>query len=395
MARIEVYSKDWCPYCTKAKALLKSKGLNYEEIDITADLARSEEMIERSGRHTVPQIFINGESIGGYDDLANLNATGELDRRLGLLQQQEYNKVYDVAIIGAGPAGMSAAVYAIRKNLSTLIISTDIGGQVGTTNEVENYPGFPRITGPELVENFTKHMDKYDIEQLVGHKVTGIEIQQRCKILKTTRGKEIKARAVIIATGANKRKLNIPGEETFAGKGVVYCSTCDGQFFKGLTVAVIGGGNSGLEAAIEMSVISPKVYLISRTELKGDEILKDKVATTENIELLCHHEPVEIHGAEKVHGLAVRDCNTGEVRELAVEGVFVEVGLYPNTDFVIDLLETNELGEIKVNNQGHTGVRGIFAAGDVTEESKKQIVIAAGSGATAALGAFEYLISQV
>ena len=160
-------------------------------------------------------------------------------------------------------------------------------------------------------------------------------------------------------------------------------------------VAVIGGGNSGLEAAIEMSVISPKVYLISRTELKGDEILKDKVATTENIELLCHHEPVEIHGAEKVHGLAVRDCNTGEVRELAVEGVFVEVGLYPNTDFVIDLLETNELGEIKVNNQGHTGVRGIFAAGDVTEESKKQIVIAAGSGATAALGAFEYLISQV
>ncbi len=264
MAKIEIYSKEWCPYCTKAKALLRSKQLEYEEIDVTEDAVLEQQMVERSRRRTVPQIFIDERSIGGYDDLAQLNATGELDQLLNLQPQVNLTKVYDLTIIGAGPAGMSAAIYAVRKNLSTLIIASDIGGQLGTTYEIGNYPGFQMITGPDLVEQFEEHMDQYGIDKMVGEKVTGLRFEDRCKILETAAGREIHARSVIIATGAFKRKLNIPGEKELAGKGVVYCSTCDGPLFRDMDIAIVGGGNSGLEAAIEMNGLARKVYLVSR-----------------------------------------------------------------------------------------------------------------------------------
>ncbi len=394
MAKIEVYSKEWCPYCTKAKALLRSKKLDYDEIDITSDAEGEQEMITRSRRRTVPQIFIDEKSVGGYDDLAQLNATGELDRLLDLESPIDLTKVYDVAIIGAGPAGMSAAIYAVRKNLSTLIIASDIGGQLGTTYEVGNYPGFQMITGPALVEQFEEHMDQYDIDKLVGEKVTGLRFEDRCKILETAAGREIHARSVIIATGAFKRKLNIPGEQELSGKGVVYCSTCDGPLFRDMDIAIMGGGNSGLEAAIEMNGLARNVYLVSRAEWNGDPILQDKVRNAERVESLVLHDPVEIHGSKKVEGLTVKDLQTGKTRRLNVQGVFIEIGLYPNTDFVLDMLDTNERGEIKVDSRGRTGINGVFAAGDVTDSHDKQIVIAAGAGANAALGAFEYLVTQ-
>jgi len=394
--KIIIYSQDTCPYCVRAKSLMNDKGISYQEINIQREQGRREEMIARTRRRTVPQIFINDQPVGGYDDLAQLNATGKLDELLGIggSNDNAYNKVYDVVIIGAGPAGMSAAVYTARKNLTTLVISGDVGGQVGTTNEVDNYPGMPGISGPELVDNFSDHMEKYDVEKLVGEKVANIGIKQRCKIITTSGGREIHARALIIATGANKRKLNIPGEKEFAGNGVVYCATCDGPLFKGVPVAVIGGGNSGLEAAIEMAAITPQVYLLERDELRGDQILQDKVTAAENIEVLTHVEPLELNGDSSLNELFIRSLEDGTKRRLNVEGVFIEIGLTPNSGFVLDLLDTNERGEIKVDTKGHTGVRGIFAAGDVTEGSDKQIVVAAGSGASAALGAFEYLMSQ-
>ena len=394
MAKIEVYSKDWCPYCAKAKALLRSKQLDYQEIDITSDAEGEQDMITRSRRRTVPQIFVDGQSVGGYDDLAQLNATGELDRLLNIESPIDVTKVYDVVIVGAGPAGMSAAIYAVRKNLSTLIIASDIGGQLGTTYEVGNYPGFQMITGPDLVQQFEEHMDQYGIDKLVGEKVTGLGFKDRCKILQTAAGREISARSVIIATGAFKRKLNIPGENELSGKGVVYCSTCDGPLFKDMDIAIMGGGNSGLEAAIEMNGLARKVYLLSRSEWNGDPILQDKVRSAERVESLTLHDPVEIHGAEQVDGLTVKDLETGKTRRLDVQGVFIEIGLYPNTDFILDLLDTNEHGEIKVDSRGRTGINGVFAAGDVTDSHDKQIVIAAGAGANAALGAFEYLVTQ-
>ncbi len=393
-AILKVYSKDWCPYCAKAKALLRSKQLEFEEVDVTSDVEAEQEMIKRSKRRTVPQIFIDERSVGGYDDLSQLNATGELDRLLNIKSSIDLTKVYDVVIVGAGPAGMSAAIYATRKNLSTLIIASDIGGQLGTTYEVNNYPGFQMITGPDLVQQFEVHMEKYGIDKLVGEKVTGLHFKDRCKILDTASNRQIRARSIIIATGAFKRKLNIPGEKELLGRGVVYCSTCDGPLFRGMDIAIIGGGNSGLEAALEMNGVARNIFLISRMEWSGDPILQDKVRSAEGIKSLTLYDPVKIHGSQQVEGLEVRNLQTSKARTLDVQGVFIEIGLYPNTDFVLDLLDTNGRGEIKIGRHGQTGISGVFAAGDVTDIHDKQIVIAAGAGANAALGAFEYLVTQ-
>ncbi len=393
-AILKVYTKEWCPYCTKAKALLRSKQLDFEEVGVTSNAEAEQEMIKRSQRRTVPQIFIGERSVGGYDDLSQLNATGELDRLLNIKSSIDLNKVYDVVIVGAGTAGMSAAIYAIRKNLSTLIIASDIGGQLRTTYEVSNYPGFQMITGPNLVQQFEEHMDKYGIDKLVGEKVTGMRFEDCCKILDTASNRQIYARSVIIATGAFKRKLNIPGEKELSGRGVVYCSTCDGPLFKGMDIAIIGGGNSGLEAAIEMNGVARNVFLISRTQWNGDPILQDKVRSAAKVESLTLYDPVKIHGSQQVEGLEIRDLQTSKVRMLDVQGVFIEIGLFPNTDFVLDLLDTNGRGEIKIGSHGQTGISGVFAAGDVTDIHDKQIVIAAGAGANAALSAFEYLVTQ-
>lgn len=392
---IEIYSKDWCPYCAKAKALLRAKGVEYQEIDITSNYELQQAMTRRSKRRTIPQLFLDGESIGGYDDLANLNATGELDRRLGVETMTDLSKLYDVAVIGAGPAGLAAAIYAVRKNLSTIVIAMDVGGQLGTTYEVANYPGFDLITGPDLVQKFVEHVQQHGIEQLIGEKVTGIRVVGRTKEIDTASDKVIRARTVVITTGAHKRTLGIPGEKELTGKGVVYCSTCDGPLYKDLPIAIVGGGNSGLEAAIEMDGVAKKIYFISRGEWTGDRIMQDKVSAAEGVEALRFHQAVEIHGEDRVQGLTVKNLESEETRRLDVEGVFIEVGLFPNTDFLLDLVETNERGEIKVDRHGRTGVRGCFAAGDATDIHDKQVVISAGQGASAALAAFEYLAKQV
>ncbi len=394
MSDVVVYSKDWCPYCAKAKSLLKSKNLAYDEVDVTSDYALQQEMIDRSGRRTVPQIFIRGESIGGYDDLALLNSTGQLDVLLGIAGAPQPMKAYDVVVVGAGPAGLAAAIYSARKNLRTAVVAGDIGGQLGTTAEVANYPGFQLITGPELVQRFSEHADRYGIDRFVGERVTQIGFKDRCKVIHTASGRMIPTRAVIVASGAHKRKLDVPGEERLAGKGVVYCSTCDGPLFRDLRIAVVGAGNSGLEAAIEMSGVARWVYLLSSRGLVGDEILQDKVRSAKGVQILPRHRPVEIHGDDRVDGLTVADLETGKSERLDVDGVFIEVGLYPNSEFAVDLLACNERGEIHVDAKGATGVQGIFAAGDVTAGRPKQIVVAAGDGANAALSAFEYLISQ-
>ncbi len=395
MAGLEIYTKNWCPYCVKAKALLNARRIDYTEIDVTADQDREQEMIERSGRRTVPQIFIGHQPVGGYDDMARLNATGELDRLLELDSEIKLTAVYDVAIIGAGPAGMSAAIYVARKNLRAVVITYDVGGQMGSTDAIANYPGFQLVSGPDLVRNFAEHADQYSIDRLIGERVEGIDVAGPCKIIKLASGKKVHARAVIIASGAFKRKLDIPGERELAGKGVVYCSTCDGPLFKDMVVAIIGGGNSALAAALEMDGIARQVYLVVRDGLSGDQILQDRVRVAERVEILEDHVPLEIIGHNKVGGISIKDRKGGTVDQLAVDGVFIEIGLFPNTSFALDLVETNERGEIRVDRDGRTGVHGIFAAGDVTDNHDKQVVVAAGEGARAALAAFNYLITQV
>ncbi len=392
---IEIYSKKWCPYCIKAKALLDAKGLDYTVHEVASGTALEREMVERSHRRTVPQIFIDGESIGGYDDISRLNAAGELDRMLGITEQVAPIKLFDLAVIGAGPAGLTAAIYGARKNLSTIMIALDMGGQVGTAGEVSNWPGRTRVTGAELAQKLVEHAEHYQIDKLLGERVSSIEVRGCCKVIRTESGKEIEARSVVIASGAFKRKLNIPGERELAGRGVVYCSTCDGPLFTGKTIAIIGSGNSGLEAAIEMSGIASKVYLVSTEGWTGDRILQDKTEAARNITSFKYHRPTVIHGTDQVEGLTIEDSKTGRARRLEVEGVFIEIGLAPNSAFVLDLVETNQAGEIRTDRGGDTGVNGIFAAGDVTDNRFKQIVIAAGDGARAALSAYEYLLKQV
>jgi alkyl hydroperoxide reductase subunit F len=394
MARMLIYSMEWCPYCAKAKALFKAKDIEYDEIDVTNDDDAAREMIEKTGQRGVPQFYLDGEWIGGYDDLAYMNATGELDKRLGIETHVDLVKVWDVAVVGGGPAGLTAAMYAARKSLSTILITHDLGGQVGVTQTITNYPGLPVVSGPDLVRLMFEQAYMYGMERLIGEKIAGIAVDGRAKVLTLASGKQIRARTVIVTTGAQKRRLDIPGETEFMGRGVVYCSTCDGPFYRNATIAIVGGGDSALEAAVEMSGIARKAYIVSRGEWTAESYLVDKARGLKALQPLRGYEPVEIKGDDVVRALVLRNLKSDKRRTLKVDGVFIEVGLFPNSDFMLDLVDTNRLGEIVVGDGGLTGARGIFAAGDVTDNHDKQIVVAAGEGARAALAAFDYLIRQ-
>ncbi len=388
--KLEIYSKDWCPYCAKAKALFRSEGISYEELDVTHDKNREREMIERSGRRTVPQIFLDGRPLGGYDDLAKLHGEGLLASMLGLKNRERTIDVYDVIIVGAGPAGLSAGLYTARKNLSTLVLAYDLGGQMGTTYEIANYPGVGHTNGPELVDGFRAQAQDAGVEIRLGQMVESVNSLPSYKEIRTQAGETFRARAVVVATGAFKRKLGIPGEKQLQGRGVVYCSTCDGPLFHGKTVAVVGGGNSGLEAAIEMSGIAREVYLISEHAWTGDGVLQDKLSGLKNLTQLPFHRPLEILGRDQVSGLTLLDTTTDREKRLELDAVFVEIGLTPNSGFLTQMVALNDRGEVPVERSGATTLDGIFAAGDVTTDDK-QIVVAAGSGARAGLAAFNYL----
>lgn len=299
---------------------------------------------------------------------------------------------YELVILGAGPAGMTAGVYAARKQLDTLILSEDIGGQATWSSDVENYLGYIYITGAELVEKFEQHLRKFEL-RMEYTKASKLSRDAERFRIDTADGRTFTARAVIVATGKLPRLLNVRGEKEYTGHGVTYCATCDGPIYAGLDVAVVGGGNSGLDAAVQLMRICPKVYLIeSQEELRGDEVVQEKIRAAHNVEILTSTTVEEIHGDVMVNGITVVDLDTGEERTIDVKGVFVEVGLTPSTDFLKDVVRLNENGEIPVNCAAETGVPGLYAAGDVTDVPEKQIIIAAGDGAKAALGAYAYLV---
>mgnify|MGYP005838849053 CR=1 FL=1 len=299
---------------------------------------------------------------------------------------------YDLIILGAGPAGMTAAIYAARKQIDTLIISEDVGGQTTWTSDIENYPGFLYISGTELVDRFHEHLRKFEVRMEFG-KVSGLAREGGGFLIDTHDGRRFSSRSVIVATGKQPRTLDVPGEARFKGKGVTYCATCDGPLFEGMDVAVVGGGNSGVESAVQLMKICPRVYLIERLDrLRADEITQERVKSAENVEILTGTVVTEILGTNMVEGITVRNLQTGDERKIDVSGVFVEVGLIPSSDFARGLLHLNEYGEIPVDCGSRTGVPGLFAAGDVTDVPEKQIICAAGDGAKAALGAYSYLV---
>ena len=298
-------------------------------------------------------------------------------------------KIYDLVIIGAGPAGITAAIYASRKRLDTLVISKDIGGQAALSGDVENYTGYQFISGPELALKFEEHLKKFDITLKEGEAVLELGKAGNLISVRTDKG-SYEARCAIIASGKRSRELGCPGEKEFKNKGLTYCATCDGPLFSGKDVAVIGGGNSALDAAIQLIKIANKIYLVNIAEsLTGDTVMREIVEANPKVTILNKARVSAILGDRMVHSIRVNSADKEEL--LAVKGVFVEIGLIPNSEFVPGV-EKNDLREIKVNSYNETNVPGIFAAGDVSDVPEKQIVIAAGEGSKAALGVFKYLI---
>ena len=296
--------------------------------------------------------------------------------------------MYDLIIIGAGPAGITAAIYAARRKVNALVISKDIGGQAAATGQIENYTGFTVVTGAELAKKFSEHIKEFNVNIREGEEVKKVEKVKG--IFKVTTGKgSYEAKALIIATGARPRKLGVPGEDKYRNKGVAYCATCDAPLFAGKNVAVVGGGNAALESAIQLMNIAKKVYIINiNNRLSGEAVMAEKVLAAKNVEIIPDARTTEIIGKKFVTGL--RYEKSGKTKELAVEGIFIEIGYVPASE-IIPFVGKNKLKEIVVGCSSRTNVPGLFAAGDVSDVPFKQIIIAAGEGCKAALAAFNYL----
>lgn len=389
--KIEVYSKDWCPYCKKAKAFLKSKGLNFEEIDINQG-NNFEVMQERTGNKTVPQIIINDSSLGGYDDIIELENKGEFGELIGQESVDYSKEEWELIIVGAGPAALNAALYGARKGIKLLLLTKDIGGQVINTNEIDNYLGKQGTTGADLIYDFWAHIGKYNVTTVIGEKAVEVIDKDNRKIIKTDNNKEYLTDTVIAATGAQKRHLGMKQEYVLTGKGVHYCTSCDGFLYSGQPVAVVGGGNSGLEAALDLAKIDCRVDLIElQDKLMGDDYLQEKVHSNENISVYTSTTVDQIIGENKLESVIIKNVEDDSTKELDVDGLFIEIGLIANSGFVSDTVELNKQKEIKINNKNETGVDRIWAAGDVTDIMDKQIIISAAEGAKAALRVNQYL----
>jgi len=386
-----------CPDVVQALTLMA-----LENPRITATLIEGgtfKEEAERRDIMAVPATFLNGEPFyNGKMELAEILA--KLDKNADAKQAEKLSAKapFDVLVLGGGPAGTAAAVYTARKGFRTGIAAERFGGQLMDTLGIENLPGTPYTEGPKLTESLRRHVGEYDIDvmdlaravELRPAKQPGGEHE-----VVLANGASLKARALVLALGARWRNLGVPGEAEYRNKGVAYCPHCDGPLFKGKRVAVIGGGNSGVEAAIDLAGIVAHVTLIEfDVKLRADEVLQRKLHSLSNVEIITNGQTTEILGQDgKVCGLIVKNRATGEERRIALEGVFVQIGLVPNTEWLHGAgLELNRFGEIVTDAHGATSIPGIYAAGDCTTVPHKQIVVAMGEGAKAGLGAFDYLI---
>lgn len=314
---------------------------------------------------------------------------------LGLnVKEPKEDILYDLVIIGGGPAGITAAIYSARKNLNILLLTKDLGGQILLTSEIENYPGFQYITSKELADKFASQLTNFPISLGLGIEVNKLQKENNIFLIRTTDNKTYKGKTIIIATGQSPKPLNLPNEKELLGRGVSYCATCDAPLFKNKDTAVIGGGNSAVISAIELAKICNQVYLVVRSEIKADYILKERLKNYNNVNILLKHLPRAILGKERVNGLLIYDQLNNREYEISVSGVFIEAGMKPNTEFLKGFLDLNEKGEIIINCNCETNIPGIFACGDCTSVEDKQIVIACGEGAKASLQAFKYLLSS-
>lgn len=302
--------------------------------------------------------------------------------------------MFDTIIIGGGPAGVSAAIYAARKKLNSLLITENIGGQILETWEIENYPGFSDTTGAKLAQKFTEHLQKFGVATK-NEKVTDIRKTTSPHFVVKIATEEYETKTLVLAMGKKPRPLNVPGEKKFQGKGVTYCATCDGPLFANKIVAIVGSGNSGLEAVIQMEKTANQVYLIEKeSKCAGDPLLLDKIKTQTKTQILNNTEIMEIYGDNFVCGIKIKNSKNNTIKDLKIDGVFVEIGSVPNTELVKELLKLNKEGKIEIDKFCQTSQKGIFACGDITDIPYEQIVIAAGEGAKAAISAFNHLAKK-
>lgn len=357
------------------------------------DGARFEDEVNALHIQAVPTVYANGKVFHtGRGDLPTL--LRKMEETFECLYDdscQPTIREFDVVVVGGGPAGTSAAIYSARKGLRVAIVAERIGGQVKETVGIENLISVPYTTGEQLAADLQKHIGKYDIEVFDQRTIDRVELGDEMKKVFTIGGEIFESQSLIIATGASWRKLNVPGEVDYMGRGVAFCPHCDGPFYKGKDVAVIGGGNSGIEAAIDLAGICRKVTVIEFAEsLKADEVLQKKVQSLSNVEVFTSTQTTEVIGnGTKMTALLVKDRTTGNEREINLDGVFIQIGLAANSAPFASQLETTPIGEIKIDERCRTSVTGVYAAGDVSSVPYKQIVIAMGEGAKAALTAFD------
>ena len=344
----------------------------------------------------VPAVYLNGQPFSqGAVTLSDI--LNKLDSNAGQHQVEAINQKepFDVLVVGGGPAGAAAAVYAARKGLRTGIVADKFGGQVSETLGIENFISVKATQGPQLVAQLEEHVRDYDVDVITNQKASSLTADGGVTVGLES-GATLQSQSVILATGARWREMNVPGEKEYRGHGVAYCPHCDGPLFKGKKVAVIGGGNSGIEAAIDLANIVEQVTVLEFADsLRADEVLIRKAKSLANVTIVTNAQTTEVVGdGQRVTGLNYTDRTTGESQELALAGIFVQIGLVPNSEWLQGTLELSRHGEILVDNKGATSLPGVYAAGDVTDSPYKQIIIAMGSGATASLGAFDFLIRQ-
>jgi len=364
------------------KAFLDRQEVQYRNVDVGENADEARKMIALSGQRGVPVITVDDEVIVGFDS----------QRLNELFGSVEPDAVYDVLIVGAGPAGLTAAVYCARKLLKTIVISENIGGQALESWAIENYMGYRMVTGEDLMKSFEEQARSHNI-RLELDRVAAIAQEKDGFLVTTASGSGYRATCLILAQGKHPRKLDVLGEERFIGRGISICSTCDGPLFTGKKVAVVGGGNSALQTALEMSDIAVSVTLIVRSAIKADETYVKALAGKPNITVYEHTRVTGLTGDQFLKAITITD-KEGKDQKIDLDGVFVEIGWIPNTEYLEGFVQLNSLKEIVIDLDCHTSRSGIFAAGDVTSVKSKQIIIAAGQGAQAALEAYEYMMRQ-
>jgi len=387
-ANITVYGAPWCPDCRRSKQFLGEQRIPYIWVDIDEDEeGRKRVQAVNDGKQIIPTIVFQDGSILVEPSNAELAA------KLGISPKAK-REFYDLIVIGGGPAGLSAALYAAREGIETLIIErSGVGGQAGTTERIDNYPGFAQgIGGAELADAMREHAERFDVEILPAQTVTSIEAQGDYKMISTESGDTYCSRSLLLTPGATYRRLNVPGEEDLIGSGIHFCATCDGPFYKGQELLVVGGGNSGVEEGLFLTKFATKVTILEVGErLKASQILQEKAASHPQIEVRLNTTVVEFKGDGKLSSVVIKNTATGETEEMTPGAVFVFIGLLPNTAFVKDSVDLDQWGSISTSPTMETSLEGVFAAGDARSGSTKQVASAVGEGATAALMIRQYL----